>query len=428
MPSLLATRDPVGDVKDTFSSWDKCMAKTYCKWPVIVGIVVGSLIILSIVFCVARCICCGAECACCCLRCCSCCTPSSRRSGHKRMNSAAPPAYPPSYPAAPPSDTRPVNQQYRSHAAPSFAPAPPPPPLPAPAPAPAPASAPLHKVAPEPERPQYARFDSSKPVNEDALPAMPSWNEARSVHVEETVMPEKKGDMEMDRLNQNGSVIDSTVTAAAAVGGPRRSPARSPVQRSPTQDSYGFPPGYQANSLAGGPPHRSPQSSPLPYGRQYGEHQDNYRGGSPAQSLSPVYVAGGGYAQNQSYGHRSPNQNNNQPYDRPNARPSPPNNGGGVGQGYGYSVNSREIVEMPSPGLHRNDTFGLPPSAKSNSPGYALASTRSEPPAAYPGQQTYEAAEPSYPGQQSYQAYQPASEPQYSGLARKPVDGSWKEV
>lgn len=31
MRSLLATRNPLDDVKDTLSSWDKCMAKTYCK-------------------------------------------------------------------------------------------------------------------------------------------------------------------------------------------------------------------------------------------------------------------------------------------------------------------------------------------------------------------------------------------------------------
>ncbi|KAM3419220.1 hypothetical protein BST61_g5161 [Cercospora zeina] len=39
----------VAGVKDTFSSWDACMSKAYCKWPVIIGIVVGSLIVLSIV-------------------------------------------------------------------------------------------------------------------------------------------------------------------------------------------------------------------------------------------------------------------------------------------------------------------------------------------------------------------------------------------
>jgi hypothetical protein len=32
MPSLIAARNPLADFKDTLSSWDKCMAKTYCKY------------------------------------------------------------------------------------------------------------------------------------------------------------------------------------------------------------------------------------------------------------------------------------------------------------------------------------------------------------------------------------------------------------
>jgi hypothetical protein len=32
MASYLYTRDAISDAKDTFSSWDKCMAKTYCKY------------------------------------------------------------------------------------------------------------------------------------------------------------------------------------------------------------------------------------------------------------------------------------------------------------------------------------------------------------------------------------------------------------
>ncbi|KAJ5478516.1 hypothetical protein N7530_004025 [Penicillium desertorum] len=35
------TASDLESVPDTFSSWDKCMAKSYCKWPVIVGIIVG---------------------------------------------------------------------------------------------------------------------------------------------------------------------------------------------------------------------------------------------------------------------------------------------------------------------------------------------------------------------------------------------------
>ncbi|ORX96680.1 hypothetical protein BCR34DRAFT_179154 [Clohesyomyces aquaticus] len=342
------------------------------------------------------------------------------------MNSAPPPpVYPPSYPAypaAPPSvDSRPVNQQYRSHAAPAFAPAP----------------VPSYHAAPEPERPQYARFEASKPVNEDALPAMPTMSDAKSVHIEETVMPEKHGDMEMDRLDHNGSVTNLAATSAAAVGGPRR----SPVQRSPTGESYGSPLGAHSGHAIGGPPQRSPHSTPGPYGGQYGQNHDQYRGEdqyrgiSPAQSLSPVYGAGGGYGQTQSYGRRSPNPPNpgyGQQYERPSGRSPAPYTE--QQNDHGYSSNPRDAVEMPSPVQHQNNSLPRGPSARSPSPGYSPSgyapsgSTRFEPPSAYPGQQTYAQPEPAYPGQQPYQAYQPTQEPQYSGVTRKPVDGSWKEL
>ncbi|KAF2655801.1 hypothetical protein K491DRAFT_598238, partial [Lophiostoma macrostomum CBS 122681] len=252
----LAVRDPFADAKTTLSSWDNCMAKSYCKWPVIVAIVVGSLIVLSVVFCVARCLCCGAELACCCCKCCSCCCPSGGgRSGHKRVKSDSngPPAYPPPYqpPIAPASiDSRPVNQQYRSHAAPTFNPAP----------------------APVPDRPQFATFDTpSKPVNEDALPAMPSWSEAKDTHVEELVMPEKTGDVEMDRLNHNGSMTGTSVSGGMGVASARRSPGPSPIQRTPTDvsDPYGFPAGYHNDSLASSGPRRSPGPGAM-YAQQEG--------------------------------------------------------------------------------------------------------------------------------------------------------------
>ncbi|PQE15483.1 Fibroin-3 related protein [Rutstroemia sp. NJR-2017a WRK4] len=42
----------ISSVKDSFSSWSNCMAATYCKWPVIAVIVVGSLMIISVVWCI----------------------------------------------------------------------------------------------------------------------------------------------------------------------------------------------------------------------------------------------------------------------------------------------------------------------------------------------------------------------------------------
>jgi hypothetical protein len=184
----------------------------------------------------------------------------------------APSSYTPSEPARS-YETRPFNnQQYRSHAAPAF--------------------------NPEPDVPQYARFESNKPVNEDALPSMPTWGEATSTHVEEVVVPEKKGDVEMERLNHNGSVNGGQMSGVTGVPGPRRSPVRSPVSR---EDSHGYSDPYQNDSYAAGAlPRRSPgpRASPGPPPNNYGhyaQHDNGYRGMSPvhAQSRSPVYSNGG---------------------------------------------------------------------------------------------------------------------------------------
>jgi hypothetical protein len=415
---------------------------TICRWPVIVAIVVGSLIILSIVLCVARCICCGAECACCCFRCCAGCCGSGRK-GHKRMNSTAPPPTYPSYGAPPApapapmpfnsnSNARPINEQYKPHAVPTYR-------------------------GVEPERPQFATFEAtSKPVNEDALPAMPSWSEATSYKVEETVVPEKKGDMEMDRLDQNGSVTSSGITAAAAVApGPgRRSPGRSPVQRSPTADSYGFPAGYQNDSFASSGQHRN---SPGPYAGQYGQQRDDYHG-NQRQNLSPVHGAGAGAG----YGRRSPGQGYNQ-YNSPGPRRSPtqpqpnlyaneygrqnysPHDNRGVSpasyQNDTYAYNN---ARNPSPvnyqnDNYQNDTYAHQP-ARTHSPQYANTSPintqqpqaaalpaalqAAAPPAApaYPGQQTYHTEDA--PMQPTYRAFTPAAQEPH----RRGPDGSWKEI
>ncbi|KAF7570631.1 Med15 multi-domain protein [Pyrenophora tritici-repentis] len=299
-PLLLARQNPLDDVKTTFSSWDSCMSKTYCKWPVIVGIIIGGLILFSVIACIARCICCGAELACCCFKCCTCCCPSGGSRGHKRVKSDPAAPYPQPYgapppnpyaqnpyaqahaaaPPAPPIDTRPVNQQYRSNAMPTFAP------------------------AAKPERPQFATFDSTKAVvNEDALPAMPTWKDGRDVHieVEEQPVPEKRGDLEMDRLDRNGSVasgsVAATATAAAAIPGTRRSPGpgRSPVS---AVDNYGYPSGRDNDSFGG---ETAPLTSQGQYNQSYAQ-QDGYGRRSPPQNTSPVQDGGGyagGYAQQQ---------------------------------------------------------------------------------------------------------------------------------
>jgi hypothetical protein len=427
---------------------------TQNRWPVIVAIIIGALIVISVVTCVARCICCGAECACCCFRCCTCCCSGSGR-GHKRVKSDPAPQYPTSYgappaanpyaqnpyaqahaaaPPAPPIDARPVNQQYRSNAMPTFTP------------------------AAQPERPQFATFDSTRAVvNEDALPAMPTWKDGRDVHVqvEEQPVPQKKGDMELDRLDRNGSVTGGSVggVAAAAVPATRRSPGPGRSLVSPI-DNHGYAQGgYQNDSFVS---EGAPLDNQGAYGRPYAQ-QDEYHRGSPAQNLSPVYGAGNGYAQQQQqpYGRRSPGQpqaydSYDQPsqytqqapynqqgqqiydqrdnYDEPDHRyqsPSPPT-------ADPYTYNNAN----PSPSY---DNYAPAPAPAALQPGYPASESTNHgsftaAASAYPGQRSYTPVTGSMGQQQQpYRAFTPGAEQQqqqqqYTGVTRKPMEGSYREI
>lgn len=348
------------------------------------------------------------------------------------------PAFPgPSYTPQEPArsyDTRPVNQQYRSHATPTF------------------------NSATEPERPQYARFESvsNSGKNDDALPAMPTWGEAKSTHVEETVMPEKKGDVEMDRLNHNGSVTGSQISGVTGMQGPRRSPARSPPIQ--TEDGYGLPGSYQNDTYAAGAMARRPSPNPRDsYNGHYAQDDNGYRGISPvhAQPRSPVYNNGippiGAYSQTpppqqNPYRRSSSDQLLNtydqqpydqQPYDRQQTfspqtydnpydpAPAPP---GAYGQA--YSTTPTPAAELPSPSPPHTDNPYRVPSPRHNAVEMPYHENRPTPPPVsaapqsqytpispperqathsptYPGQQTYNEAPGGYPGQQTYQAFQP---------------------
>lgn len=242
-------------------------------------------------------------------------------------------------------------------------------------------------------------------------------------------MPEKRGDMEMDRLDHNGSM-----TGMAAVPGARRSPGpgRSPVQHHQTGDSYGFPPGYQNDSFVGASPQRN---SPSPYGRPYAQ-QDEYGRGSPAP---PVYGAGDGYAQGQSYGRRSPGQSQaynqydqqdryDDHYDQPAQRyhsPSPPQSNNYT---YNHAPSHDDYAPAPAPAM-------APLQQRSHTPAYAASESTSTSASAYPGQRAYSPQSSSYPGQQTYQAFTPGGGgsispqgQQYSGVTRKAVDGSHRDI
>ncbi|KAI9682910.1 MAG: hypothetical protein M1829_006346 [Trizodia sp. TS-e1964] len=152
-------------VPQALTSWDNCMANSYCKWPVIAGCIIGGFIALSIVWCIA-----SASCCCSCARCCSCCGPwGSRRAKYSQDDSA--------YRSQP-------NNGY-IHPSPQVFQPPPPNHY---------AQQGYHAPPAQPtyEPPQFATFDVRRdnqpviapgPINEDSLPVMPSWEHAPSKKV-----------------------------------------------------------------------------------------------------------------------------------------------------------------------------------------------------------------------------------------------------
>ncbi|KAK0650144.1 Protein transport protein SEC31 [Lasiodiplodia hormozganensis] len=265
-PLALGRRDISGTidgVKESFSSWDACMSKAYCKWPVIAGIAIAGIIIFSILWCCGRCLCCGAECCCSCLSCCNKCCPGPRK-GHRRVESPPPAAFP-------------NNQQYQS--------------------------APPMYAGPgwnQDNTPQYATFDVSsgdKKFNEDALPAMPTWETAKSTKVEvhEEQVREHPDDMEMKKLDMKpgGSPTNSSV-------GPSPVNSRSPAPPS----EYGLPvqprPIHPANSNF-----VNDFKSPSPYQSEFnaGQDQPAYFNGQPQQPYGM-----------QRHASPAPYQDQNQPY------------------------------------------------------------------------------------------------------------------
>jgi hypothetical protein len=165
----------INDIKsapETFTSWDKCMSKAYCKWPVIAGIVIGSLIILSVLFCLVQCLCCGYSCAkmlCCCCNGCDCGGKDRRRNKDDRPSKYQDSSY---------------HQLHQPNPYSGYQP---------------PAA-----MAPAYGAPQTARFESDTKGG-DALPAMPSWDNAVSHRVEVHDPQPKPEDVEMGRLNPHSA-------------------------------------------------------------------------------------------------------------------------------------------------------------------------------------------------------------------------------
>ncbi|KAK6539606.1 hypothetical protein TWF694_009815 [Orbilia ellipsospora] len=136
-------RRSIQDDLSAIKSWDGCMSKAWCKYPVIAGCVVGGLVLISMAWCCYRC---------CCRR---------RRKAARSKSTFF-------------SDPVPA---YMSNGQPSGGYA--------------------------PHGPQFAYFESGTTAgkNADDLPVMPSWNNAKSEKVEDTTV--KVEDIELGEVDHD---------------------------------------------------------------------------------------------------------------------------------------------------------------------------------------------------------------------------------
>jgi hypothetical protein len=318
------TRTKVDDFKTAISSWDNCMAANFCKWPVIAIIIVGGLIILSIVTCIVRCCCCGVSCCCscfqclkCCGNCCGCCDPPG---GPKQKYLDAP--YNP-------------EQGYKTQAPMHY-------------------STPASVHPPVAAPPQYAEFDMPRKGGEDALPAMPSWDDSANKKV---LVNEEE--VEMDNLKK------PTSDTAPLIGGASPLPTSHMPMEHPSA-AYGQP---------NGPRSFTPQTEPtIPFtqvpGSVYSSAPSgrNYPQDQPYDSMPPP-VGGPGSMRSQSpaQGYRGYGQD---PMNQSYGQLPPPGNGyanqGMYGSGsqaapepYGLQRRGTGGTAPPDPyGMQRQDTGG----------------------------------------------------------------------
>lgn len=186
------------------------------RYPAIAIIVVGGLIILSIVWCCARCLCFGMSCCCscfqclkCCGNCCGCCDPPGGRR-HKYLDE---PYIPPHHDQG--QGYRPEPPMPSSYATPSYATG--------------------ITSKPEPAA-QYATFDSGPKKDADALPAMPSWNDSDSKKVLLEDDPVELEQMKKPADN-NGALASPADPTRATSPGPA-SPGYIPPGSQPGPNGY----------------------------------------------------------------------------------------------------------------------------------------------------------------------------------------------
>lgn len=318
------------------------------------------------------------------------------------------------------------NQQYQSHPAPTYTPAP------------VNNSPYINRNAGARaaggggvEAPQYARFESpSKPQNDDALPAMPSWSEAKSTRIED---PDARDEVEMDRLQP----------AIATPAG------RSPVQ-SPHGDEYGFGGAahtqqrpyaggyhtgpYRSNGSFRGEPQRSPgygqgqQHTGTSYGyanndgyQETGVHNDN------RQETGVNHDQYAGYAVSHNNSHR---QDYHQDYHQDRQQDQQDHY---ASDQYAHQPAPNYSAQREQP--RQQDPYS-DPYARQPSPNYPARREQprqqdpySDPYARKPSP-NYNASHTPYPEEEHYGGHsaQPHQQVQQSGYQTRAGAGGWREV
>ncbi|KAI9863928.1 MAG: hypothetical protein M1824_005966 [Vezdaea acicularis] len=377
---IASTVSGVQNAPETFTSWQKCQQKSYCKWPAIIGCIIGAIIVLSLLWCMIQCCCCGISC---CNACCACCK-RRKKPGHKHLDE------PPPTPAAPEGGYRapPAPPSYQS------------------------------------QTPQFATFDASTKKDPDALPAMPSMDSAVTKKiVDDSPAPEHKEDLEMAPLkptqpSQRRPMLSDASPTTSYRGGPA-SPYRERPRRRPTDpamngsalDEDGFSPvgggGYGGRSPYGRSPGPGPRGDESPF-------LDNTY--SRGQARSPRPPQGMPYSDTRGYGGDAA-----RPYDNSPSVAHP-------NQPLEYDYQSSPQVSPPLGSYHEHDTgFGQvsPPLGSYNNHNHNAAAAAAGGPA-YPNFSSRSPSSPppmpfqsqSHPIDSPYERPAPTPSPQAIGSYR----------
>ncbi|KAM0280397.1 hypothetical protein ACHAQH_004111 [Verticillium albo-atrum] len=400
---ITETVDNVGnavtDVRTALSSWDNCMAVSWCKWPVIAVIIVGGLIIFSILSCIIRCVCCGLSCCCscfsclkCCGNCCGCCdAPGDKKHKYLDQSSYAAHSVPP-------------GEGYKSQPA-MFASA---------IPVSNPDMTPAHGVTASP--PQYAEFDVSKKRQSDALPAMPTWENSGSKKVS---LEEEAHEMDTMKKPIPAQSMNSLQTNPTI-------PLMATGAMSPKSPSHGNMPYGQAQGGYGG--QGQPMDSYAAVGNAYGDYnntQNGYNQSTTSFGNDQAYGAaaagmamgqgrhtphqengygaprGNGYAQDYNDSHDQPAYNQSSVYDHQ--------------QPYGMSAGPSRSNPSPAP----SRAYGPPRTQPSPAPPGFRRSPGPQSERAYDNHQQQDA----YAADSAYDRPQYPQDRQYSSDASRPLAG-----